>query len=120
MSAHHRYIPESISEATEYPVGLEFDLKFDAFQARLSTLGNNQLRFHIGEGPYARTETVTIQTSPIRPGVFVVSWQEASGATVVHVEDFAKGCVHSHATLPDGTFLRMQAPLNFVCPETGQ
>jgi hypothetical protein len=43
-----------------------------------------------------------------------VSWVEASGATVVHVEDFARGVVHSYATLPDGSFLRMQGPIRLI------
>jgi hypothetical protein len=53
----------------------------------------------------------------IRPGVFLVSWVEASGATVVHVEDFARGIVYSHATLPNGEFLRMKGPIRVVSSE---
>jgi hypothetical protein len=118
MGAHDtNSIPASISGSTEYPVGLEFDVKFDAFTVRLTTLPNSELRFHIAEGPYARTETVKIVTTLIRPGVFIVSWVEAGGATVVHVEDFAQGALYSHATLPDGTFLRMQAPIRVVSHE---
>ena len=118
MGAHDgNNIPASVSESTEYPVGLEFDVEFDAFAVRLTTLLNSELRFHIAEGPYARTETVKIVTTLIRPGVFIVSWIEAGGATVVHVEDFAQGALYSHATLPDGTFLRMQAPIRVVSHE---
>jgi len=118
MGAHDRHsIPASVSGSTEYPVGLEFDVKFDTFAARLTTLPDSELRFHIAEGPYARTETVKIVTTLIRPGVFIVSWVEAGGATVVHVEDFAQGALYSHATLPDGTFLRMQAPIRVVSHE---
>jgi hypothetical protein len=114
MTAHQNFLPETISKMTEYPIGIVFDVKFDAFAARLSTLPNSLLRFHIAEGPYAHTETVKIQSTVIRPGVFLVSWVEASGATVVHVEDFAQGCLYSHATLPDGTFLRMRAAITFL------
>jgi len=114
MGADDRNIPASLSGSTEYPVGLEFDVKFDAFSVRLSTLPNSELRFHIAEGPFARTETVKIVTTSIRPGVFIVSWVEAGGATVVHVEDFAQRVLYSHATLPDGTFLRMHAPIRVI------
>jgi len=114
MSAHEKCTLESISGATEYPVGLVFDVTFEAFAVRLTTLPNNELRFQIAEGPYARTETVKIVATLIRPGLFIVSWVESGGATVVHVEDFAQGVLYSHATLPDGTFLRMDAPLRIA------
>ena len=118
MGAHDRNsIPASLAAATEYPVGLQFDVEFEAFAVRLTTLPNSELRFRIPEGPYARTETVKIVTTLLRPGVFIVSWVEASGATVVHVEDFAQGALYSHATLPDGAFLRMQAPIRVVSHE---
>lgn len=108
MNAHQSCVPDSVSKATEYPIGVQFAVKFDAFAVLLTTLPSKELRFHIAEGPYARTEVVKIDTTVVRPGLFVVSWVEASGATVVHVEDFAQGWLHSHATLPNGTFLRMQ------------
>jgi phenolic acid decarboxylase len=87
---------------------------FDAFTARLTTLADEHIRFDIAEGRYARTETVKISASRIRAGIFAVSWVEASGATVVHVEDFARGVVRSNATLPDGSFLRMEGPIRLV------
>jgi hypothetical protein len=115
MGTHDKdSIPATVSGSTEYPVGLEFAVEFDAFAARLTTLPDSELRFHIAEGRYARTETVKIVTTLIRPGVFIVSWVETGGATVVHVEDFAQAVLYSHATLPDGTFLRMQAPIRVI------
>jgi hypothetical protein len=117
MSATGTTASEAISNATEYPVGLSFDVAFEAFSARLTTLPNSELRFHIAEGPYAREETVKIVSNLIRPGLFLVSWVEAGGATVVHLEDFAASVLYSHATLPDGTFLRMQAPIHVIDPE---
>src|SRR5688500_18135095 len=118
MGAHDRNnIPPPVAAATAYPSGCQFDGEFEVFAVRLTTLPNSELRFRIAEGPYARTETVKIVTTLLRPGVFIVSWVEASGATVVHVEDFAQGALYSHATLPDGTFLRMQAPIRVVLHE---
>ena len=114
MTSHESAVPASIATATVYPIGISFDVQFDAFSVRLTTLPNQELRFTIPDGPYARSETVQIATNMIRPGVFLVSWVESSGATVVHVEDFAQGILHSHATLPDGTFLRMQAPIRVL------
>ena len=111
-------LPESASNplkwADAYPVGIVFDVVFDAFTARLTTLSGDHMRFRIAEGPYAKTETVKIATSRICPGVFAVSWVEASGATVVHVEDFERSVVHSYATLPDGSFLRMRGSIHLI------
>ena len=117
MSASDSSVGEAIGKATEYPIGISFDVAFEAFSVRLTTLSDSELRFHIAEGPYTRTETVKITSSVIRPGLFLVSWVEASGATVVHLEDFAASVIYSHATLPDGTFLRMQAPIHVIDSE---
>ena len=117
MNSQDKPARRPASDAIEYPVGLVFDVAFEAFRVRLTTLPGSELRFHIPEGPYARTETVKIAATLVRPGLFIVSWVESSGATVVHVEDFAQGVLHSHATLPDGTFLRMEAPLRIVGQE---
>ena len=91
----------------DFPVGLEMDVSYPAFQVSLTLLSTTQLRFEIKEGPFARTETVDIQIVPIGNCIFAVSWQEASGATVTNVQDYDRGLVFSFATLPDGQFLRM-------------
>ena len=111
---------DSLKRADAYPVGIVFDVMFDAFEVRLTSLPDDLVRFDITEGPYARTETVKIAATLIRAGVFAVSWVEADGATVVHVEDFEHGVVHSYATLPNGPFLRMQGPMRFISQPDGQ
>lgn len=117
MSVIARHTSESILASTRYPVWLVFFVKFEHFTVRLTSLPNSELNFHIAEGPYAKNETVKIATTLIRPGIFIVSWVEESGATVVHVEDFALGAVYSYATLPDGTFLQMKAAIHLVSEE---
>ena len=96
----------SVADATAYPAGLVFDVSFQEFSARLTVLSPDRLRFEIA-----------IVATSIRPGLFLVSWVERSGATVVHVEDFAQGRIHSQATLADGTFLRMAGPLRVASTE---
>jgi predicted SnoaL-like aldol condensation-catalyzing enzyme len=90
-----------------FPIGVEFDVSYPSFHASLTIVSNAQLRFEIKDGPFARTETVDIQVVPLGNGIFIVSWQEGSGATVVNVQDYDRGIVHSFATLTDGQFLRM-------------
>lgn len=110
----HEYLGNQeikISTATEYPVGLIFEVKFEEFSVKLSSLPGSELLFSIPEGPFARTEKVRFDVVTLRPGIFLVSWHEASGATVVHIEDFVRMVVYSYATLPNGGFLKMQAPI---------
>ncbi|PAU52526.1 hypothetical protein BZL41_24960 [Pseudomonas sp. PIC25] len=55
----------------------------------------------------AAATTETYRALPIRPGVFMVTWKEADGTTVTHVEDFEHDTVHAAITLPDHTFLNL-------------
>lgn len=55
----------------------------------------------------AAAKTESYQSTYIRPGVFMVTWQEADGITVAHVEDFENDTVHAAITLPDHKFLTL-------------
>lgn len=55
----------------------------------------------------AAAKTETYQATYIRPGVYMVTWREADGLTVTHVEDFENDTLHSSITLPDRTFLNL-------------
>lgn len=90
-----------------FPVGLEMDVSYPEFRVSLTLTSTTQLKFEIKEGPFARIEIVDIQIVSFGNSIHVVSWQEKSGATVTNVQDYDRGVVHSFATLPDGTFLRM-------------
>ncbi|WP_197717558.1 nuclear transport factor 2 family protein [Pannonibacter phragmitetus] len=99
-----------------FPVGLEMDVSYPAFQVSLTLLSAGQLRFEIKEGPFARTEIVDIQVVPIGNSIFAVSWQEESGATVTNVQDYDRNLVFSFATLPGGEFLRMTGTMAITRP----
>jgi predicted SnoaL-like aldol condensation-catalyzing enzyme len=90
-----------------FPVGTEMDVTYPAFKVSLTLLSATQLKFDIREGEFARTEVVDIQVVPLGNGMFAVSWQEQSGATVTNVQNYDCGEVHSWATLPGGQFMRM-------------
>ena len=60
------------------------------------------------------TETVQIMVIPIRPGVFLTSWQERDKTTVVHVEDYENGLVHTSVTQRNGTLIRLSGTLKQV------
>ncbi len=93
--------------AEDFPIGQEIYVVYPSFNASLVLLSANQLKFEIEEGPFTRTETVDIQVVPLGNSKFAVSWQESDGATVMNVQDYDRGLIHSFATLPGGEFLRM-------------
>lgn len=99
-----------------YPVGLVMDVTFEAFQATLTLLSGDRLTFEIKDGPFAHSETVDTHVVPLGNSLFAVSWKERSGATVTHVQDYDRGIIHSHATLPDGRFLRMGGLITVIKP----
>lgn len=101
-----------------YPVGMRLDVSYPAFTARLSLLSDTRMAFEIKGGPFARAETVDITVVPLGNGLFAVSWQEEDGSTVTNVQDFDRGVIHSHATLPDRRFLRMTGTFAVVEPAT--
>lgn len=90
-----------------FPVGLQMDVSYPEFRVSLTLLSAARLRFEIKDGTLARTETVDIHVVPLGNSLFAVSWQELDGATVTNVQDYDRGLIHSHATLPDGRFLQM-------------
>lgn len=98
----------------KFPVGLEMDVSYPSFRVSLTMLSTEALRFEIKGGPFARVETVDIQLVPLGNALFAVSWTEASGATVINVQDYDRGVVHSFATLQDGTFLRMTGEMTIT------
>lgn len=94
-----------------FPIGQEMDVNYPDFTVSLSLLSASQLKFEIKEGPLAHTEIVDIHVVPLGNGLFAVSWRERSGATVTNIQDYDRGLIHSHATLPDGQFLRMSGSI---------
>ncbi|WP_202844548.1 nuclear transport factor 2 family protein [Luteimonas saliphila] len=83
------------------------DVSYPEFRVSLTLLSTTRLKFEIKEGPLARTEVVDIHVLPLGNSLFAVSWQEKDGATVANIQDYDRHLVHSFATLPDGTLLRM-------------
>lgn len=55
----------------------------------------------------ATAHTETYSATYVRPGVFWVTWKEADGTTVSHVEDFENDTVLASITMPDHKFLTL-------------
>jgi hypothetical protein len=100
------------SARTEYIVGETwlFDIGVATIEQRYDSI--NSMHYRIASGPRAGfEETVAIEVHLIRPDVFLVSWQEADGITVVHLEDFGDNTFYSQATLPHGKFKRVRGKM---------
>lgn len=55
----------------------------------------------------AESYTETYTAVFVRPGVFWVTWKEADGTTVSHVEDFDNEIVYASITQPNLEFLTL-------------
>ncbi len=98
-----------------YPmVAKKYYVKFPTMSFYLSFSSETELEFVVERSPDlapGSSHTVDIAIQPLRDGLYLVSWQETSGNTVVHVEDFKEHRVHALLTMKDGKFIRQDAPL---------
>jgi len=73
------------------------------------------LTYEITGGALAgNTATVEFQWRHLFGGSYVISWQEADGSTVVHIDDFEGGRSLAFFTTPDGQFFRLEGSLKPV------
>ncbi len=87
-------------------VGHVYEANFGSWVHHLHFESEAVMTLTNAEGPSTETpETVQIAVTPIRPGVFMICWQEADKTTVVHVEDFENGIVHTNITERGGAFI---------------
>ncbi len=99
-----------------FPVGQEMEVTYPPFKVYLTIQSATELTFAIKEGKFARTETVEIQVAPLGNSVFVVSWKESNGATVMNIQDYDRGVFLSFVTLASGEFWRMTGPMVVTRP----
>jgi hypothetical protein len=99
-----------------FPVGQEMQVTYPPFTVHLILDSTQQLTFVIKDGPYASTETVDIEISPLGSDAFAVSWKESNGAAVVNIQNYGNGVFHSFVALPDGNFWRMKGQMTITRP----
>lgn len=93
--------------------GRGFRVDYDGLSAHnIYATDGQSVRYAIVSGPYAGASGESpCQWREIADGVYVISWQEANGATVVHIDDFSGGTSMAFFTATDLSFHRMQGPL---------
>ncbi len=98
---------------THFPaVGHVYEVNFSSWVFHLHFESETAMTLTNAQGPFQGvSETVQIMVTPIRPGVFMMSWQEADKTTVVYIADFEKGIVHTNVTEHNGVFIRRSGTL---------
>ncbi len=101
---------------THFPaIGHVYEAHFGSWADHLHFESETVMTLTTAKGPFKGTsETVQIAVTPIRPGVFLICWQEADKTTVVHIEDFENGIVHTNIIGRGGAFLRRSGTLKQV------
>ncbi|MHC1672604.1 MoaF-related domain-containing protein [Stenotrophomonas maltophilia] len=93
--------------------GRRFRVSYDGLAAdNVYSADGRHVQYAIVSGAYAGAQgEAACEWQQIGEGVYAISWQEADGATVVHVDDFFGGRSLAWFTATDGSFHRMQGPL---------
>jgi hypothetical protein len=101
---------------TPFPaIGRVYEANFGSWVFHLYFASETVMTITNAQDPFKGTsETVQIAVTPIRPGVFMICWQEADKTTVVHIEDFENGIVHTNVTEPNGVFIQHSGTLKEV------
>jgi hypothetical protein len=99
-------------EPSGLPTGETYEARFGSvtLQFRIDSPNAISLMNTASRG----TEVADVMSSEIRPGVFVFSWHQADGASVVHIDDFERGVIHIHVTNRDGSVWRAKGMLRRV------
>jgi hypothetical protein len=92
-----------------------YETNFGSWLFHLHFKSETAMTLTNAEGPFKGiSETVQFSVTPIRPGVFMICWQEAEKTTVVHIDDFENGIVRTRVTEPNGVFTHKSGTLKEV------
>lgn len=90
-----------------------FQVDYDGLSAHNAySEDGGHIRYAIVAGPYAGASgEARCQWRELGGGVYAISWQEADGATVVHIDDFVRGRSLAFFTATDLSFHQMEGRL---------
>lgn len=102
--------------------GNKFSALVPPLDIELFFQSRNEMTFTIKEAggivPNGYSETVKAKIVEVRTNLYFLSWQEKSGATVTHVEDFDNTILYSNITLDNGIFLNLVGVIKPLGTET--
>jgi len=92
------------------------DGPFGPFAADLSISDRDDtLTFLVTRGSLLdKSETCEFHATAVCDDIWMVSWREADGLTVVQVQDFAQGKVRSAVTTPENDLVYLEGTLRFL------
>ena len=94
-----------VGHIVQVDFGNKWDLHFTSM---------TQMTYTPAGHPITDGETVKIAVTPIRPGVFMVTWQEGDGTTVVHVEDYENHILFTNIGTADHKFYNLKGTMKIV------
>ncbi len=98
-----------------YPmVGKRYYVEFPTMSFYLHFVSDKALEFIVEKSPdlpRGSAHALDITIEYLRDDLYMVSWQEKSGNTVVHLEDFKEHRVHAFSTMTDLKFIRQSTAL---------
>ncbi|WP_336659870.1 MoaF-related domain-containing protein [Leucobacter sp. USHLN153] len=75
----------------------------------------NRLTYLVTRGSLLdKTETCEYHAVPVADGVWMVSWREGDGLTVVQVQDFERGTLESVVTTPENELFQFGGTLEVL------
>lgn len=87
----HKYLVDFSAPGARFRVQLDFTSDTSLTYTGIDAAGN----------PIPNSsETVNITVEPIRDQLFLVTWQEGDGTTVVHLEDYKMNTIITNITSP--------------------
>jgi hypothetical protein len=95
-------------------IGKRYHVEFPTMSFFLHFVNDQTLEFIVEKSPdlpKGSAHAVDITIEPLRDELYLVSWQEATGNTVVHLEDFKAHRVYAFLTMKNLTFIRQSASL---------
>jgi hypothetical protein len=96
-----------------------YEVDYGPRVAALNTYNKDglSLRYESLVGPSkGATGVVTYKALDVGDGRYLISWQEADGGTVVHLDDFRAGTSHVFYTTASGDFFRAKGTLRECDP----
>ena len=100
----HKYLVDFTAPGAQFRVQLDFTSDTSLTYTGIDADGNP-----IPDS----SETVVITVEPIRDQLFLVTWQEGEGTTVVHLEDYKMNTIITNITSPASDPKAKPAFLNF-------
>lgn len=98
-----------------YPIGQTLGFQVGPMTIEHEIVSATRFNARHVAGPMAgMAETMTYTANLLRPGLFAVTWQEADGSTVVHIEDFEAGTVQVAVTTAKLDFMQFAGAMKRV------